>query len=413
MFKFHLLSENIKISINAVKSNLLRTILTVLIIAIGIMSLVGILTAVESIKYTITSEFQQMGSTTFTIKQEMLRGSSSGGRSVPYERISFKEAIQFKKDYSFPAIIGILAQGTSIATISYINEETNPNISVYGIDENFLLTVGKSFEQGRNFINSEIISGDNLVIIGSEIAKELFKFNENPIDEYISIGNVKYRVIGVLEEKGASFGNNEDRTCYVGLNNLRQNFPVSNASYSINVMPNNTESLDLAISEAEGIFRNIRRLTVYDNNNFQISKSDNLVNMMLDNIKIVTAGASIIGLITLIGASIGLMNIMLVSVSERTREIGIRKAVGANSKIIKQQFLFEAVFIGQIGGLVGIILGIVAGNMVGIITGGSFVIPWFWIIIGVLLCFVVGIASGYLPAVKASKLEPIVALRYE
>ena len=178
-------------------------------------------------------------------------------------------------------------------------------------------------------------------------------------------------------------------------------------------MPHDPKLLEMAVGEAEGVFRNIRKLTVYDENNFAIRKSDSLANMFLENISVVTIGATIIGLITLLGASIGLMNIMLVSVSERTREIGIRKALGAKSQTIKQQFLFESVFIGQIGGVLGIILGIIAGNLISLLTGGAFVVPWIWIIMGVILCFIVGIASGYLPAVKASRLDPIVALRYE
>ena len=165
--------------------------------------------------------------------------------------------------------------------------------------------------------------------------------------------------------------------------------------------------------EAEGLFRSVRKLSVYDENNFAIRKSDSLANMLIENLSVVTIGATIIGLITLLGASIGLMNIMLVSVSERTREIGVRKALGASSTAIKQQFLFESIFIGQIGGILGIILGIIIGNLISLLVGGSFVVPWLWVLIGVVLCFLVGIGSGYFPAVKASRLDPIVALRYE
>lgn len=413
MLNRSLITENLKISLKAITSNKLRTVLTVLIISVGIMALVGILTAVESIKTTITSEFQRMGSNTFTIRQETFGSVHGGqGRRTPNIRISFNEAMQFKREYNFPAIVSIYSGATNTATIKKDNIQTEPNVSVLGVDENYILCSGNEILLGRNFLNTEILSGQNLVIIGSALAKVLFPNNDSPIDQHISIGNIRYRVIGVLKERGTSFAGDSDRVCLISLNNLRQNFSAS-SSFIINVMPDNQEQLELAVSEAEGVFRNIRRLTVFDENNFRITKSDNLVTMMIDNIKVVTLGATIIGLITLLGASIGLMNIMLVSVSERTREIGIRKAIGACSTTIKQQFLFESVIIGQLGGLLGIILGIIAGNLVSLITGGVFVIPWIWVFIGVILCFFVGIASGYFPAVKASRLDPIVALRYE
>jgi putative ABC transport system permease protein len=408
-----LLADNIKISVNAIKSNLLRTILTVLIIAIGIMALVGILTAVESIKNSINSSFQSMGANTFTIR--MQRNESHGGsrRNVDYKPISYEDASMFKEAYKFPARVSLMFYASQTATIKYEDEKTDPNIAVYAVDEEYLLTSGNDISKGRNFTLQEVLSGENIVIIGSEIQKLLFESNTNPIDKYISVGNTRYRIVGVLKEKGASFGGSGDKICLIPLINGRQKFSNADDTYVISIMPYDPELIEMAVGEAEGIFRNIRKLTVYDENNFAIRKSDSLANMLLENISVVTIGATIIGLITLLGASIGLMNIMLVSVSERTREIGIRKALGAKSTTIKQQFLFESVFIGQIGGVLGIILGIIAGNLISLLTGGAFVVPWIWIITGVFLCFIVGIASGYIPAVKASRLDPIVALRYE
>lgn len=408
-----LLADNIKISVNAIRSNLLRTILTVLIIATGIMALVGILTAVESIKNSISSSFQSMGANTFTIR--MQRNESHGGsrRNVDYKPITYEDASMFKETFKFPARVSLSFSATDVATIKYEDEKTDPNIAVLAVDEEYLITSGKDIAKGRNFSAQEVLSGENIVIIGSELEKLLFKSNTNPLDKYISVGNTRYRIIGVLEEKGASFGGSGDKICLIPLINGRQKFSGSNDSYVISIMPHDPKMLEMAVGESEGVFRNIRKLTVYDENNFAIRKSDSLANMLLENISVVTIGATIIGLITLLGASIGLMNIMLVSVSERTREIGIRKALGAKSSTIKQQFLFESVFIGQIGGILGIILGIIAGNLISLFTDGAFVIPWIWIIMGVILCFIVGIASGYLPAVKASRLDPIVALRYE
>ena len=323
----NLLIDNLKISINSIRSNMLRTILTVLIIAIGIMALVGILTAVDSIKSTISGEFQSMGSNTFTIRWQ--RNQQHGGtrRKVENKKIDYEEAIRFKNEFNFPAIVSISVSGTGMATLKYADKKTDPNISVYGIDENYLLTSGHEVDFGRSFTSSEIVSGENIIVIGSELKDLLFITGESALDKFISVGNSRYRVVGVLKEKGTSFGGDGDKICFVPLNNARQNFSVSENSYTISIMPNNAELLEIAVGEAEGLFRNIRKLTVYDESNFAVRKSDSLANMLIENISVVTIGATIIGLITLLGASIGLMNIMLVSVSERTREIGIRKAL--------------------------------------------------------------------------------------
>ena len=184
-------------------------------------------------------------------------------------------------------------------------------------------------------------------------------------------------------------------------------------SFSITVMPTRPLNLDILTGEAEAIFRIIRNLNPKDESDFNISKSDNIVALLLKNIKFVTMAATIIGIVTLFGAAVGLMNIMLVSVTERTREIGVRKAIGAKPRTIKYQFLFESILIGQMGGLFGIMLGILIGNAVSSMLRSSFVIPWGWVITGIIVCFGVGIASGYAPAVKAANIDPIEALRYE
>jgi len=415
MRSLHVGIENLKIAIISMRSNVLRTVLTVLIIAIGIMALVGILTAVDAIKNTISSQFTSMGASTFTIikKRPEAQGGDSEFRETAVRDITYDDARSFKDAYKFPARVSIFCDASWSATVKSETEKTNPNIEVTGADEEFFQNSGYEIGLGRNFTSSEVYSGSHVVILGSSLAKTLFKNNESPLEKTVNVGSGKYLVIGVTKEKGTSFGGGGDNFCVLPLNNVRQYFSSYPLSYKISIQPNDPAKLEQAKSEAEGLFRSIRKLTVYDDNDFTIRKSDSLANMLIENISVVTIGATIIGLITLLGASIGLMNIMLVSVSERTREIGIRKAIGAPSKVIKQQFLFESIVIGQLGGLLGIVLGILAGNLVSTATGGSFIIPWACIFLGVALCFLVGVISGYVPAVKASRLDPILALHHE
>ncbi len=409
------IAENIKIALRSIRSNLLRTVLTILIIAIGITALVGILTAIDSIKSSITKEFTFMGTNTFTITSRGMRVQVGNKRyrSKNYSYISYYQAKEFKERFDFPATVSLSVYATGTATLKNGEKKTNPNISVQGIDNNYLYTSGYELDQGRAFSEEDIHSGRNVALLGKSIIIKLFEKNENPINKIISIGSGKYKVIGTLKSKGSGFGENGDQVCFLPYTNVRNYFSRANMNFTIQIKVENTEMVDPAIGQAEGSFRIVRNLEPRDESDFNIEKSDNLVNILLDNIKNISLVATLIGLITLFGAAVGLMNIMLVSVSERTREIGIRKAIGANSKVIRQQFLIEAIVIGQLGGALGIVLGILAGNGVSALIDIPFFIPWLWIITGVLLCFGVSIASGYYPAQKASKLDPIESLRYE
>lgn len=407
--------ENLKIALKAIRTNLLRTILTVFIIAFGIMALVGILTAIDSIKNSLTQSFSLMGANTFTIESRSIRvqiGNQSY-RKKNHAFISHQQAQEFKERYFLPARVSIWTRASGTATVKYKSYKSNPNTAVIGGDEDYIYTAGYEIEKGRDFSADEVMSNANVVIIGQDVARQAFLRNQDPLNRFISVGGGRYRVIGVLKSRGQSGGMGTDRTCIIPYTNVRQYFSRPQMSYSINVMPSRPELLDISVSEAEGIFRMVRRLEAKDESDFNITKSDQLAQMLIENLKYVTMAATIIGLITLFGAVIGLMNIMLVSVTERTREIGTRKAVGARSVMIKRQFLYEAILIGQLGAVVGILLGIIIGNGVSLAIGSSFIIPWKWIFLGIGLCFGVGVVSGYFPAVKASKLDPILALRYE
>ena len=415
MSRGSLLVENIRIAMNSVRSNLLRTILTVLIIAVGITALVGILTAIDSIKNSITKEFAVMGANTFSITSRGMRVQvgSQRYRTKNHSYISYYQAKEFKELFDFPAQTAISVYSTGTGTLKYGSEKTNPNISVRGIDENYLATAGYEIGKGRSFSPNDIETGRSVALVGAELAKRLFKGGEDPIQKVISIGSGKYKVVGVLASKGSGFGMNSDMVCFIPYSNSRTYFSRPNMNFDIQIKVAQPELMEAATGQAEATFRVVRNLDPLDETDFNIEQSDNLANILLENIKNITLVATIIGLITLFGAAVGLMNIMLVSVTERTREIGVRKAIGAKSATVKQQFLVEAIVVGQIGGVVGIIFGILIGNMVSMIIGSSFIVPWPWIILGVILCFLVGIISGYYPAQKASKLDPIESLRYE
>ncbi|MCX6243673.1 MAG: ABC transporter permease [Bacteroidetes bacterium] len=410
-----LIVENFRISISSIRTHLLRTILTILIISFGIMALVGILTATDSIKYSLTKNFSMMGANTITIRNRSLQVHMGDGphKEKLYEPISFKQAMEFKEKFTFPGYTSVFIGATGIATVKYKSNKTNPNVRVMGTDENYIYTSGDEIAKGRSFTIDEVNQGASVCIIGSEVIKNIFKNKEDPLGEVISIGPGKYRVIGVLKEKGSSMGFSGDRSCYIPLTNVRVRFPRPNMSFAINVMSQKQEQLEACVGEATGLFRTIREDPAGSENTFEITKSDNISKMLIENIKYVTLAATIIGVITLFGAAIGLMNIMLVSVTERTREIGIRKAIGATKRVIRNQFLVEAIVIGQLGGLLGITLGIMIGNVISFFIGSSFIVPWLWILTGVVLCLFVALVSGIIPAQKAANLDPIESLRYE
>ncbi len=415
MANIKLIKENVLISLISIKSHLLRTILTVMIIAFGIMALVGILTAIDAVEYFLNDNFSMMGSNTFSIQNRELRVHIGGNsrKTKRFERIDYRQAKKFKKDYDFPAITSLFTYGTGIATVKYKSEKTNPNVQVMGVDEDYIATSGLELAKGRNFLPEEVHQGNHVAIIGSEIASKLFTAKEDPIGKVVSIGAGKYRIIGVLDERGSSVGFSGDRSVIAPLGNVRQYFSRPDMNYKISVMVTDQSKMEAAVGEAIGVFRRVRKDKIGEDDSFSIIKSDNISNMLIGLTSKVQIGATVIGFITLLGAAIGLMNIMLVSVTERTREIGIRKAVGATSRTIRNQFLVEAIVIAQIGGILGVIAGILIGNGVSAVTGSAFIIPWLWIFLGLGLCFVVALLSGIIPANKAAHLDPIESLRYE
>lgn len=413
--KIRVLKENVRIALSSLRGQLLRAILTALIIAIGIMALVGILTSIDAIKSSLTGQFALMGSNTFSIQNRgpNIRINRKGIRAKPFANVTFREAQNFKAKFNDPrGMVSLSYVASSISQAKYLNRETDPNITIWATDENYLATAGYELDEGRNFSESEIVQGFPVALIGQEVKNKLFP-QTSPIGESIKIGGHRLRVVGVVAEKGNSFGFGGDKSIFIPITKARAMLSRPNQSYAINVMATSSEELDDIIDEASSDMRIVRHLKPLEENNFNITKSDNLSKTLLDNLKYVTIAALVIGIITMLGAAIALMNIMLVSVTERTSEIGIRKAIGARSDVIRSQFLTEAVLICLMGGVAGMVLGIIMGNVVAGFIGGTFIIPWGWMLMSTVICFFTGLISGYYPALKASTLDPIEALRHE
>lgn len=409
-------AENIKQGLGSVKAHATRAVITSSIIAIGIAALVGILTSISAMQIAVTKTFSKMGSQSFTIKNS--GGVKRYGEVDDNTRLTFDEAWEFQKRMEGKnSTVALSINADFAGKASFQSAETNPNVRVIGIDEDYLKTANYELGAGRTFTDNEVTRAVPVVVVGQEIVDKLFPGSDKmgrAINQVIAVNGKPYRVVGSLQTKGSSMGmSGGDRVIFVPITRAKRDMKNMQDNCMINVAVDKVLDLDESMSEAYTLMRRIKRLKPGEDENFVIQQSTAMAKEALENIKMVSGVGTVIAIITLLGAAVSLMNIMLVSVTERTREIGLRKALGATAKQIKNQFLIEAVVICQIGGAGGIILGLIIGNLVGVALGAGFVAPWEWMLLAVVVCIVVGLGAGLYPASRASRLDPIEALRFD
>ena len=422
--------DTISLSWRNISGNRLRTSITVVIIALGIFALILIITAIQAASNSLTSSFSTMGANAFSLRYKE-RNIHMGGRrrdntlkttksllkvknSNSGKVITYEEAKAFKERYMFPGKVSLAMRGPGNIVVNTDRKKTNPDVNLYGGDENYVELNGYHIGYGRNFTPTEVETGRSICLLGTGVAQKLYPVNpSSALDKIVSVDHIPYRVIGVLEEKNSSAFFNTSKIVVTSYNNIRRLYSNQNTSFNIGVMVYDIKMIEEAIGEAKGTFRPIRKLDVKEEINFYVDKSDSIAQAFLTNLGFLETGTIGIAFITLIGAAIGLMNIMLVAVNERTKEIGLAKAIGCTNKAIRAQFLWESILISLMGAVAGIVAGILLGNLVALLLHTGFVIPWAWVIAGIFVCSFVGLAAGLYPAHKASRLDPIEALRYE
>jgi putative ABC transport system permease protein len=401
--------ETLKEAYYSIRSNFLRSLLTLLIIAIGITCLVGILTAIDAILFSMSSNFNRLGANSIAIRpaEQTISTVKSGRKSKRSENITFEQAIKFKERFrTSGASVALDTWCKGNVEIKFGELKTNPTFQIRGIDENYVIASAFELERGRNFGTNET----NKIIIGSEVVKFLFDDNyDKALGKTLIVDGNRYNVIGALKQKGSGSGDNADKRVYIPIDLARKLYGYEDQNINIAIAVQNPSSVDATIESAIGLMRVVRDLRPVDENDFEIKKSDSVLNTLKEMTSTLRWATVVIAMLTLLGASIGLMNIMLVSVTERTREIGVRKSLGATSNNILLQFMTEAVVICIMGGIVGIGIGF----LVTILIKGKFFIPWAWMLLGIVICVFVGIVAGLYPALKAARLDPIESLRYE
>lgn len=406
--------EILRLALSSLRVNKLRSSLTILGIVVGIFSIITISTVIEMLQNSIESGVSQLGKNTFQIQKfpVMLEGGHSA-RAKYRNRADITIEDYERLKTLLPEAKSIGAEQWNFGKVfKYQSDETNPNVSFCGSTHESFENNNWVIASGRVFNENDLHRYEKIVILGADVAKTLFEYRD-PIGEEIRVDGYKLKVIGVLESQGAIFGQSQDNFAVTPITTFQNIYGKRNRSISITVAAWDKESYDDLIDRATGAMRIIRKVPPGEDDDFGIFSNASILEQINDITAGTRIGSIVVGMIALLAAGVGIMNIMLVTVTERTKEIGIRKAVGAKKSNVLFQFLFEAIFLSQIGGFIGIILGVIAGNLAGSFLNAAVAIPLDWIIIGVLLCVIIGVTFGTYPAYKAANLDPIEALRFE
>jgi putative ABC transport system permease protein len=406
------LSEILKLALAALSANKLRSGLTMLGIAVGVFSVIGVMTVISGLRANIELGLNVLGANSFQFtKYPAINFSDPRQRFSNRRDIDFSMATRFKTMMGDEASVSLqIRRGFRVVT--YHDRRTNPNVSLGGTDEAFLSSRNFEVAAGRNIDPSDVEFGRSVVILGGDIVDRLF-INEEALGKLVRIDGQNYTVVGVLARKGSAFGQSQDNVAIIPITQFLDTYGRSGRSLSINVQARSQAELAEIQDRATGMMRLVRGLDPEDGNDFEVFSNESLIEAFNNIAGVVAVGAFVISAIALLASGVGVMNIMLVSVTERTKEIGIRKSIGAKKKNILIQFLIEAVTLSLAGGLAGVLFGIVGGNGVALMLNSALVFPWGWALAGVVVCSGIGITFGLYPAWKAANLDPIEALRYE
>ena len=407
----NIVNESFWMAIDAIRKNKLRSSLTLLGISIGVFSVIGVMTAIRTLESSIASGLNVFATNTFVIQKypEISFGSNREYRKR--KNIDFSQYQKFKSRSTLPILVSVL-EGTSVRNVRYKDRIVKNYVDLIGGDNGTIRFYNTYLSDGRNFIDDDIHFGRNVCVLGMDVVDRLFPF-EDPISKKIKIDGLEYFVIGVTERQGEAFGQSKDNFIAIPISTYLERFSDKWTTLSIHVESSSESTFEKTKDEAIGLMRSIRKVKPEDDNDFEVVTNTEMIEQFSGFTSGVKLFALCVSVIALVVAGIGIMNIMLVSVTERIKEIGIRKAIGATKKDILTQFLMEAVFLSEFGGIVGIIMGIVGGNMVAIIFNIPAVIPIDWAFIGLVVCSAIGIGFGIYPAWRAAQLDPIESLRFE
>jgi len=400
-------------ALGAIRSGKLRSTLTILGIVVGIFSIISVMTALGVLQRSIEEGITELGANTFQIQKfpQSFNGNNRG-RYRNRKDITYEQALQVKEKASLAEQVGIEAwQGGRV--IFWEGGKTNPNVAICGENPEGIVTNDWTIESGRSYSDAEMDETGSVAILGKPVAEKLFPAYVDPVGQTIRFDGGVYRVIGVFQKKGGSLGGNEDNFVCIPITTFFARYGKEDRDIHVMVKAAGREVVEDAIEQSRMILRAARHVSPGAEDDFSWFSNDSLIQQFNDLTLYLRIGVMVISSISLLAAGVGIMNIMLISVTERTKEIGIRKSIGAKKTDILTQFMIEALILCEIGGLIGIVLGIIGGNVVGILMEVPALIPWEWVGIGILVCSAVGFLFGVYPAWKASNLDPIEALRFE